>query len=137
MSKYLLTNEIYKMLEGGTCPVCGEYFKPNGTGAEGDKLTHWLLKQMPWDEILNEEAVPVHDWRCHLGKCKNNISFYDTTKEFKQNIENAMYRWINRKWWRKYVFKKALNQIDEIYAYAVSKTNSGRNAYDYNGCSLD
>ena len=137
MSKHLLTEEIYKMLDGGTCPVCEKYFKPNGTGAEGDALTHWFLKKMPWDEILQEEAVPIHDWRCHLGKCESNISFEDTTREFKQNIENAIHRWMQRKWWRKHVFKIALNYIDEIYAYAVSKTKAGRDAYDSNGCSFD
>ena len=122
------------MLEGGTCPVCNEYFKPNGTGNEGAKFTHWILEKMPWDEILQDEAVPIHDWRCHIGEYEYNTTFEETTNEFKQNIEHAMYRWIEQKWWRRYIFKPALKKVDEIYAFAVGNTQTGRDAFDSNSC---
>lgn len=136
MSKSILTHDLYNKLDGGICPICSGYFKPNGTGNEGAKFTHWILSKMPWDDILQEEAVPIHDWRCHIGEYHTNISFKETTKEFKDNIERAIKRWMKRRWYRKFVFRPALNYIDDIYAWAVSSTKTGKEAYDRNSCVL-
>jgi len=136
MSEAILTNEIYKRLNGGACPVCGKWFEPNGTGDEGAEFTHWALSKLPWDDILQDEAVPVHDWRCHIGEFPTNISFEETTAEFKSNVETAIYRWCYKpwRWWRRPLYKIAFRYIDEVYAYAVGTTQRGRDAFDSDSC---
>ena len=147
MRQDLLTTEIYKVLEGGLCPVCGVYFEPNGTGAEPDgtklnALSRWALGCMPWDGILQEEAVPVHDWRCHIGGHPANLSFGETTAEFKANVGAGVLRWVTSvAWYRRALRKSAyfivLRFIDDLYAYAVGSTDAGREAYDADSCLLE
>jgi len=134
MTKETLTNSLKRRLQGGLCPFCSKYFKPNGTGPEGAKFTHWALKIMPWDKILNELAVPMHDWRCHIGEHPLNLSFDDTTKEFRKNVRDAVSRWCRKHWWRRWFYKPCFSHLDEIYAFAVGKTEAGKKAYDQNGC---
>ncbi len=138
MSKDHLTNSLYRVISGGECPICGRWFKPNGTGPEGNKLVHWALKLMPWDEILNEKAVPVHDWRCHIGECEDNLTFEETTQEFRENVRNSIHTWCTKPWriWRRWFYRPCFTHLDEVYAYAVGKTSAGREAYDHNGCIL-
>ena len=138
MSKHQLTNALYRRLEGGQCPICDQWFEPNGTGNEGAEFTHWILAKMPWDEILQEEAVPIHDWRCHIGDHVMNTTFEETTQEFKDNIKTAIDRWCLApwKWWRRPLKKVCFQFIDEIYAFAVSKTQAGKDAYDANTCAV-
>jgi len=136
MSKQHLTNALYRRLQGGPCPVCDKWFEPNGTGNEGAKFTHWVLARMPWDDILQLEAVPMHDWRCHIGAYEYNTTFEETTQEFKDNIENAINVWCKAPWmWHRRPLRAICFQyIDEVYAYAVSKTSAGKEAYDSNTC---
>ena len=133
-NKEVLTSYIMSNLKGGLCPICGLYFKPNGTGPEGDKFTHWALNLMPWDDILNELAVPMHDWRCHIGAHEYNLSFNETTQEFRKNVREAVYRWVKKRWWRRWLYKPCFSRLDEIYAYAVGETSAGKKAYDSNSC---
>jgi hypothetical protein len=147
MRQDLLTNWIYKNLKGGVCPLHNDWFEPNGTGAEPDgtklnSLSRWALAQMPWDDILNEEAVPVHDWRCHIGNHPSNLSFKGTTLEFEINVEKGIKRWVSSvAWYRRAIRKTAyfivLRFLDEIYALAVGSTDAGRKAYDSNSCTVE
>lgn len=142
-----LTNFIFKHLTGGYCPRCGEWYEPNGTGPAGEtkikRAIRWLLKRMPLDDILQELAVPFHDWRCHLGKCAGNLSFKETTAEFKENIKIAVKKWVRKgpNWYRrlgrKALYYVALQFMDDIYAYAVGSTSMGEKAYDQNSCEVD
>ena len=131
-----LANSLKRSLKGGLCPLCGTYFKPNGTGPDGDKFTHWALRLMPWDDILQELAVPLHDWRCHVGAHEFNLSFKDTTAEFRKNVMEAVIKWCRKRWWRRWLYKPCFSRLDEIYAYAVGKTEAGREAYDQNSCLI-
>jgi hypothetical protein len=133
-NKKILTHVLMSNLEGGQCPVCLKYFEPNGTGPEGKEFTHWLLKLMPWDEILNELAVPMHDWRCHIGAHKFNLTFDETTQEFRKNVRDAVYRWCIKRWWRRWFYNPCFSRLDEIYAFAVGETSAGKKAYDSDSC---
>jgi hypothetical protein len=129
-----LTMKLHSLLKGGGCPMCAKTFTPNGTGNEGNKIAHWFLALMPWDEILQELAVPMHDWRCHIGNNPLNISFNETTAEFRKNVREAVYIWCTSRWYRKFFYRTAFTHLDEIYAFAVGKTCIGKEAYDKDSC---
>ena len=138
MTKANLTSAIHRVLHGGPCPICGYYFEPNGTGPESSAKIRFVLKFMPWDKILQELAVPMHDWRCHIGEHETNLSFEDTTKEFRKNVREAVYRWCTKPWrpWRRLFYKPCFSHLDEVYAFAVGKTSFGKKAYDSNSCLI-
>lgn len=147
MSKNHLEEVIYKNLQGGYCPICNEYFKPNGTGSDSkttaNKVFKWALSQIPIDEILQREAVPVHDWRCHVGNHLNNLTFEETTSEFKNNIDKWVKIWVTEglSWWdrRKRAFARIVlfQFADEVYSYCVGSTEAGKKAYDSNSCAVE
>ncbi len=126
--------KLHSILLGGPCPICAKTFTPNGTGNEGNKIAHWFLALMPWDDILQELAVPLHDWRCHIGNSPLNISFKETTAEFRKNVREAVYVWCTSRWYRKLFYGTAFTHLDEIYAFAVGKTCMGKKAYDKDSC---
>ena len=121
-SKDDLTNYIYRYKNGGICPIDGDWFEPNGTGDESRPVLRWFMRTfVPWDDILNETAVPVHDFRFKIGDHKYNFTFNETNKEFKHNIVAAMDKYISDKPIRRFLFNKWLYEsIDEIYKYFVS-----------------
>jgi len=147
MRKDLLTAFIWRNLRGGVCPCCGNLFEPNGTGPEPNtrikKVLHWLLEKIPLDELLNEYAVPFHDWRCHIGAAENNLSFEDTTDEFKVNVADTVKYWVAsapsfiRRLGRRTLYIILLQYMDDVYSWAVGSTTFGREAYDANSCAVE
>jgi len=53
-------------LNGSICPVCKEFYKPNGTGPDSSKLLSAIASALPGDEILRYGSC-YHDWAYHLG----------------------------------------------------------------------
>lgn len=147
MRQDLLTNFIYGHLEGGFCPLHGGWFAPNGTGPEQDgtisnRLLRWALEKMPADEIISKFAAAIHDWRCHIGSHPSNLTFEETTAEFKKNVKSNVREWVESvSWWRRAARNTAyfilLRFQDEVYAWAVGSTDAGRKAYDSNSCAED
>jgi hypothetical protein len=147
MRQDLLTDWIYKNLKGGVCPLHNDWFEPNGTGPEPDgtllnRMLRWALRQMPADEIIRKIAAAVHDWRCHIGKHPSNLTFDETTAEFKKLVKENVGQWVSSvSWWRRGLRKTAyfilLRFQDEVYAWAVGSTDAGRKAYDSNSCVIE
>jgi hypothetical protein len=144
-----LTLWIYRNLKGNQCPICDKWFEPNGTGPEVKpfkkcvtatgllkRFIRFILALMPWDKILNKIAVPVHDWRCHIGKHEYNLSFDRVTNEFKDHVELGIYEWCQGVPFGMWLYRRCMNRIDEIYAFAVGKTSFGKEAYDANSCAI-
>jgi len=130
-----LTKYVYDNIPNCECPICGGWFETNGTGPDSMPKVRWLLRVLvPWDKVLNKVAVPVHDFRFHIGEHEINYTFEEINAEFKHNVQVAMDEYIAKRPIRRFLFNKLIyEQIDEIYKFFVSGS-SGRKAFDKNGC---
>lgn len=61
--KYLITEDLAS--NGGLCPCCKKFFRPNGVGGEGSILTP-IIDNLPSSHILRYGAN-YHDWFFHMG----------------------------------------------------------------------
>jgi len=72
---------------GGICPICGHFFKPNGLGPKRGKFITALLSLLPSTQILSYGAN-YHDWYYHIGKVDNK---YDS-EWFREIADGIFYR---------------------------------------------
>jgi hypothetical protein len=53
--------ELSDLQKGFNCPICGEFFKPNGTGPSKSKLATWLLQSTFAELVTGGEPAYFHD----------------------------------------------------------------------------
>jgi hypothetical protein len=54
-------------LNGGVCPKCGKFFKPNGVGPANNKILTTFFDNLPSSHLLRYGAN-FHDWYYKLGR---------------------------------------------------------------------
>lgn len=132
-SKSRLTGLIEERCYGGKCPICGHFYRPNGTGGyETSKIARWVLKTLPWDSII-QRSVSIHDWRFAIGNHPNNLTFKETNEEFGDNIQKDIKAWVREKWWRWTFYYAMLHAVDDIYEWAVGGSE-GKKSWNDKGC---
>lgn len=52
--------------QGGSCPVCGKMFRPNGIGPTAIPELATMLNNLPTSHVLKYGAN-FHDWGYHFG----------------------------------------------------------------------
>ena len=102
-------------LQGGICPCCKKFFRPNGVGPDAIPELTTVLNKLPSSSILKHGAN-FHDWAYHLGTlwgCRESadLLFYEKNEE-KIKRECSIftawfYRIMNK---RNYLFVKELGQ---------------------------
>lgn len=64
--------EIYRKItkqmanNGGNCPVCGKFIRPNGVGPDDTPELTTILNNLPSNHLLKYGAN-FHDWFYHIG----------------------------------------------------------------------
>ena len=110
---------------GGVCPVCGQFFRPNGVGPMDDKMLSSMLNSLPSSHVLKFGAN-YHDWAYHLGPAWGSRADADRLMFVVNDRE------INRKcsWWNAWYYR-LMNHRNFVF---VEK--SGGNYWDKDGCKL-
>ena len=52
--------------QGGSCPVCGKMFRPNGIGPQDIPELATMLNNLPTSHVL-KYGCNFHDWGYHFG----------------------------------------------------------------------
>ena len=60
------------LINGGLCPFCKKFYKPNGTGGEGMQILNQIIKNLPTDHVLRYGSC-YHDWLYHIADRKTNM----------------------------------------------------------------
>jgi hypothetical protein len=70
--KYIIDDNL--AFNGGICPKCGKYFKPNGVGPKKLENISTIIGMLPSSHILRRGAS-YHDWYYHIGG--NDVDRYE------------------------------------------------------------
>ena len=110
---------------GGTCPVCGQFFRPNGIGPMDDKMLSSMLNSLPSSHVLKFGAN-YHDWFFHWGDKWGKQETADIIM-FEINEKQIS---LKCKWWNAWYYR-IMNKRNYLFVREF-----GHNFWGKDGCGL-
>jgi hypothetical protein len=110
---------------GGYCPVCGNFFRPNGVGPQDDRMLSSMLSLLPSSHILKFGAN-YHDWFFHLGK---NWGSQEQADYMMFTLNEVKIR-EKCKWWNAWYYR-TMNKRNYLFVREF-----GHNYWDKDNCRL-
>ena len=98
--------------QGGSCPVCGKFFRPNGIGPTSTPELATMLNNLPTSHVLKYGAN-FHDWGYHFGGGVNDRKAADELMFSKNKWKiGSCVKWYSRPFYhaanyRNYLFVRA------------------------------